>query len=239
MEIECVRIPEGEFWMGADPVGEEGDEYLGQPRHRVRLPEFWVSRTPVTQAQYQVYVAATRASAPDLWEGGKPLPGRERHPVVSVSWEDAQRYCEWLTETTDSVHRLPTEAEWEKAARGTDGRLFPWGNVWDAARCNTVESGLEATMPVGSHPQGASPYGVLDMAGNVWEWTSSARAGYPYVIDDGRESANEDLAVRRVVRGGSFMLDQKYARCAVRYGSDPTRRPWVYGFRVVKSNHGT
>jgi formylglycine-generating enzyme required for sulfatase activity len=187
----------------------------------------------VTQAQYQVYVEATRASAPDLWEGGKPLPGREEHPVVSVSWGDAQRYCAWLTEITGHVNRLPTEAEWEKAARGTDGRLFPWGDEWDATRCNTVESGREATVPVGSHASGASPYGVLDMAGNVWEWTSSARADYPYDAADGREGADESNCGRRVVRGGSFLLDQKYARCAIRYGSDPERRPWMYGFRIV------
>jgi formylglycine-generating enzyme required for sulfatase activity len=217
--------------MGADPAGEEGDAYLGQPRHRVYLPEYWISRTPVTQAHYQVYVEATRANTPDLWEGGKPLPGREQHPVVSVSWEDARRYCAWLSETAGRAHRLPTEAEWEKAARGTDGRIYPWGDEWDAARCNTSEGGLEAVAPVGGYPQGASPYGVLGMAGNVWEWTSSARADYPYDARDGRE--DQEIETRRIVRGGSFLLDRRYARCAVRYGSDPARRAWMYGFRVV------
>jgi formylglycine-generating enzyme required for sulfatase activity len=219
--------------MGADPVGDEGDAYLGQPRHQVCLPEFWIARTPVTQGQYQAYVEATRVGAPDLWEGGKPLPGMQDHPVVSVSWEDAQRYCVWMTETTGNRHRLPTEAEWEKAARGTDGRAYPWGDEWDAACCNTSECGLEAMAPVGSYPQGASPYGVLGMAGNVWEWTSSARAEYPYDAADGREAAHRGDSARRIVRGGSFLLDHRYARCAVRYGSDPLRRPWMYGFRVV------
>ena len=157
LELAFVRVPEGAFWMGAAATAEEGDAYLGQPRHQVWLPEFWISRTPVTQALYQAYVETTRASAPDLWEGGKPLPGREQHPVVSVSWEDALRYCAWLSEAMGVGYRLPTEAEWEKAARGTDGRIFPWGDEWDASRCNTVESGLEAVTPVGCHSQGASP----------------------------------------------------------------------------------
>jgi formylglycine-generating enzyme required for sulfatase activity len=234
MELEFSKVPAGEFWMGADLAGNEEDAYLGQPQHRFFLPEFWISRTPVTQAHYQAYVEGTRANTPDLWEGGKPLPGMEQHPVVSVSWQDARRYCAWMTETTGQVYRLPTEAEWEKAARGIDGRTFPWGDAWDPSCCNTSESGLDATTPVGSYPHGASPYGVLDMAGNVWEWTSSARADYPYDAGDGRESDDDSADVRRIVRGGSFLLDQRYARCATRYGSDPTRRPWVYGFRVVR-----
>jgi formylglycine-generating enzyme required for sulfatase activity len=224
--------------MGADPVGEDGDAYLGQPRHRVYLPEYWIARTPVTQAQYQTYLAATKVGAPDLWEGGKPLPGLEQHPVVSVSWEDARRYCAWLAETARREVRLPTEAEWEKAARGADGRVYPWGDAWDAARCNTAESAREAMSPVGSYPQGASPYGVLGLAGNVWEWTSSARAGYPYDPDDGRETVVEGDERRRIVRGGSFLLDRRYARCAVRYGSEPYKRTWVYGFRLAMEAGG-
>jgi len=230
---EFVRIPAGEFWMGADSIGQDEDAYLGQPRHQVYLPEFWMARTPVTNTQYQAYIEATKANPPSLWEGGKALRGTENHPVVSVSWEDARRYCDWLTETSGRAFRLPTEAEWEKAARGPDGRVYPWGDVWDPALCNTSETGLEATTPVDCYPLGASPYGVLDLAGNVWEWTSSARAGYPYNAADGREVADAGNSVRRVVRGGSCLLDHRYARCAIRYGSDPHRRPWVYGFRVV------
>jgi formylglycine-generating enzyme required for sulfatase activity len=153
--------------------------------------------------------------------------------VVAVSWEDARRYCAWRTETSGRAHRLPTEAEWEKAARGPDGLLYPWGDKWDPTYCNTAEGGLEEMAPVGSYPQGASPYGVLGMAGNVWEWTSSARADYPYDPADGREAVKEGDCSRRIVRGGSFLLDRRYARCAVRYGADPLRRTWVYGFRVV------
>jgi formylglycine-generating enzyme required for sulfatase activity len=169
------------------------------------------------------------------------------HPVVGVSWYEAVAFCRWLTERSrvegvnldlfdqpgEWVVRLPTEAEWEKAARGADGRVYPWGDAWDAARCNTAESAREAMSPVGSYPQGASPYGVLGLAGNVWEWTSSARAGYPYDPDDGRETVVEGDERRRIVRGGSFLLDRRYARCAVRYGSEPYKRTWVYGFRLA------
>jgi formylglycine-generating enzyme required for sulfatase activity len=204
----------------------------------------------------------------------------ERHPMVFISWADARAYCGWLEEQLQVAGgklkvwrdgqpetlnlepetltvRLPTEAEWEKAARGPDDRLYPWGNKWDVARCNTAESGWEGTTPVDAYPQGASPYGVLDLAGNAWEWTSSARDPYPYDAEDGREDPavgdsvhRDDIidpsdstcrrdgtcrrdSIRRVVRGGSFLLDRRYARCAVRYGSAPERRTWIYGFRIA------
>jgi formylglycine-generating enzyme required for sulfatase activity len=261
VEIDLVHIPAGEFWMGGEPVEGEDDGYLGQPRHRVYLPEYWIGRTPVTNAQFLPFVRATGHHTPDHWEGGRPLEGTEQHPMTFVSWEDARAYCDWLEEqlhvagcrlnvwhggqpSTLNVTRplvgpvtlavrLPTEAEWEKAARGPGGRVYPWGDEWDAARCNTAESDRTGTTPVGAFPQGAGPYGVLDMAGNVWEWTSSARGPYPYDPGDGREEPHVDA--RRIVRGGSFLLDRRYARCAVRYGSTPDRRTWVYGFRVAVS----
>jgi formylglycine-generating enzyme required for sulfatase activity len=260
--------------MGSDPVEGEDDGYLGQPRHRVYLPGYYLARTPVTNAQFLPFVQATGHHMPDHWEGGHPLPGAEQHPMVFVAWEDARAYCAWLEEKIQVEHcklnvwrdgqlaslspqlgtfsvRLPTEAEWEKAARGTDGRAYPWGDEWDAARCNTTESGWSATTPVDAYPQGASPYGVLDMAGNAWEWTSSARKPYPYDAEDGREDPPADgsvrrddiigpsdgvrrrAGIRRVVRGGSFLLGRRYARCAVRYGSAPERRTWIYGFRIA------
>ena len=272
VDIDLIHIPAGEFWMGSDPAVGEENGYLGQPRHRVYLHEYYIGRTPVTNAQFLPFVQATGHHMPDHWGGGGPLEGAEQHPMTFVSWADARAYCAWLEEqlkveryklnvwrdgqrSTFNLElsalsvRLPTEAQWEKAARGTDGRVYPWGDAWDAARCNTEESGWRATTPVGAFPQGASPYGALDMAGNVWEWTSSARAPYPYDAVDGREEAStedgvrrEDIIdpnagargdpIRRIVRGGSFLLDRRYARCAVRYGSVPERRTWVYGFRV-------
>ena len=124
-------------------------------------------------AQYRAFVAATGREAPDGWTNRAPARGEEDHPVVHVSWYDARDYCQWLSEVTGRSYALPSEAEWEKGARGTDGRIYPWGNQWDATRCNSWESRLGKTTSVHAYPQGASPYGVLDMAGNVWEWTRS------------------------------------------------------------------
>ena len=173
VDIDLVHVPAGEFWMGSDPSAGEDDGYLGQPRHRVYLPDYCIGRTPVTNAQFLPFVRATGHHMPDHWEGGGPLEGAEQHPMTFVSWGDARAYCGWLEEQlkvsgfklnvwcdgqvstcnlqpATLVVRLPTEAEWEKAARGTDGRVYPWGDEWDAARCNTAESGWEATTPVGA-----------------------------------------------------------------------------------------
>jgi formylglycine-generating enzyme required for sulfatase activity len=122
---------------------------------------------------------------------------------VYVTWHDAMAYCRWLARVTGRAYRLPSEAEWEKAARGTDGRIWPWGNKWDSKRCNSREGGPGNTTPVGQYsPQGDSPYGCVDMAGNVWEWTLSLLKDYPYDPKDGREDAQAEG--RRRLRGGAF-----------------------------------
>ena len=152
---------------------------------------------------------------------------------MSVTWHDAVAYCQWLSQKTEKPYRLPSEAEWEKGARGNDGRIYPWGNQWDAKRCNSEEGGKGDTTPVGAYPQGASPYGLLDMAGNVWEWTLSVYKGYPYDPEDGREDLEAEGL--RVLRGGAFRYSRRLGRCASRVGIDPYRRYWHYGFRVVVS----
>lgn len=149
---EIITIPAGPFLMG-------------QPPQLVELPEFQIAKYPVTIAEYIRFVEATGHRRPDSWPRNEYPWDLARHPVVSVSWEDAVAYAEWVGA------RLPTEAEWEKAARGTDGRNYPWGNEFMAENCHTSESGSDGPCPVEAHPAGASPYGVMDMAGNVWEWT--------------------------------------------------------------------
>ena len=171
----------------------------------------------------------------------------EKHPVASVCWHDALAFCEWLNQKhgrnlPPGYHfRLPSEAEWEKAARGTDGREWPWGNDFDAALCNSREKGKVCTTPVGAYsPQGDSPYGVADMSGNVWEWTltlwgtdrDKSDYVYPYVGDDGRENQAAGDGAFRIIRGGSFKDDRKGMRCACRDLDPPHYSLNNLGFRV-------
>jgi formylglycine-generating enzyme required for sulfatase activity len=203
----------------------------------------------VTNTQYLAFVQATGHRRPAHWQDGKPLPGQEEHPVVNVSWYDALAYCRWLAEVTGRPYRLPSEAEWEKGARGDGGRIYPWGDGWDAARCNARRepgdySGApseEGVTSVLAYPAGASPYGALDMAGNVWEWTLSlwGEGGheptfkYPYDLADGRENVEAPTDVRRVLRGGSFNYGLASARCACRNRVAPESMNWYVGFRVM------
>jgi formylglycine-generating enzyme required for sulfatase activity len=204
------------------------------------LPDYHLAKTPVTNAQYAAFVEATDHRQPKHWKDRKPPSGKEDHPVVYVSWHDAVAYCRWLAEVTGRPYRLPSEAEWEKGARGTDGRIWPWGNQWDAERCNTWEGGKRTT-PVGAYPEGASPYGLLDMAGNVWEWTRSLWGEdwqepsfkYPYDPDDGREDLEAPDTVRRVLRGGSWHNDRDSARCVERNWRLPDYSHNYLGFRLV------
>lgn len=156
-EIELVSIPAGSFLYGEDK----------QPRETAA---YQIGKYPITNKQYQTFVEATGHPKPAYWENGIP-PGKEDHPVVNVSWHDAKAFCTWLAEATGMPYRLPTELEWEKAARGMDGREYPWGGHFDFAKANTWSSTIHDTSPVDAYPKGVSPYGVLDMAGNVWEWT--------------------------------------------------------------------
>jgi len=159
-EPEMILIPAGEFLMGSDPAKDENAQKEEQPQHKLYLPDYYIAKTPVTQAQYAAFVRATGYRAPDdNWRGQTPPPGKENHPVVLVTWDDAVAYCRWLSGVTNKLYRLPSEAEWEKAARGPDGRIYPWGNSWDKQRCNTEEGGRGDTTPVGGQPLRRVGYG--------------------------------------------------------------------------------
>lgn len=233
--VPYVYVPAGEFMMGS-PDGIGGfDEH---PQHSVLLDAFWIMQTEVTNAQFAKCVATGACTAPDnsRWQD----TAYADHPVTAVDWSQANAYAEWVG------GRLPTEAEWEKAARGTDGRTYPWGdeqpNESSANCCNFVGD----TMPVGSYPAGASPYGLLDMAGNVWEWTADWYDSRYYgesQYSDPTGPTGPFFGDLRALRGGSFLLpigsfvgDSSDVRSAGRLRHIPGDQNALVGFRVVASS---
>jgi serine/threonine-protein kinase len=227
---EMVSIPAGSFWMGGadgDPEAQPNE----RPRHEVSTWAYEIAKYPVTNAQYEAFVQATGCTPPPHWPDASPPPGKTDHPVVCVGLHDAQAYCHWLGQVTRRVCRLPSEAEWEKAARGSgpDARRYPWGDSWSEGMCNTVESGVGDTTPVDEfEPTNVSRFGAVDMAGNVWEWTES-----PYWRYDGSGGLGMLIGPRYVVRGGAWSIPYTHARvsCRGRYG--PEKRATYLGFRVV------
>ncbi|WP_457653251.1 formylglycine-generating enzyme family protein [Rhodocaloribacter sp.] len=208
-----------------------------QPQHEVFLSGYAIGKYPVPNREYQVFVLDTDRQPPSHWDGTEYSKSRGGHPVVNVTWEDATAYCEWLSRRTGKPYALPTEAQWEKAARGTDARIFPWGNTWDPNRLNSWEEGAGDTTPVGTYsPAGDSPCGAADMVGNVWEWcrdwfsetTYRDREGQEVRDPEGPESGNT-----RVLRGGSFSQDAQNVRCVLRRWDFPNDRYDRLGFRVV------
>ena len=205
-----------------------------RPQHTVELSAYWIGKYPVTNAEYRAFVLD--AGRDQYWD---ELHQKDKgdHPVVGVTWEDTTAFCKWLSEKTDKDYQLPTEAQWEKAARGTDGRIYPWGNEWDASRLNSYEGGRRDTSPVGQYsPKGDSPYNVGDMAGNVREWCADwydkaeyKRRAFGGVVDP--EGPKEGTF--RVLRGGAFSYSGVRVRCAARYGYAPYGRDYDIGFRVV------
>lgn len=222
--LTLVLVPAGEFLMGSDRTKDKHAEEDEEPQHAVDVADFYIAKNPVTQAQFDVFCKACKrlSIGTRLMRGSrraKKAEARTEHPAVGILWEDAIAFCNWLSKETAQTVRLPTEAEWEKAARGGDGRIYPWGDDWDRTKCNTAKAGSflsrSTTSPVGQYsPEGDSPYGSSDMVGNVWEWCQSLYRPYPYKADDGRETLEADGA--RVVRGGSWSDTRKMARCACR-----------------------
>ncbi len=224
---EMVLVPAGKFAMGPG-------------RREVYVDAFYIDRTPVTNAQFATFLEATNYKPTDAgakrflahWRDGKPPRGEDEHPVVFVSWFDARAYAAW------AGRRLPTEAEWEKAARGTDGRRYPWGRAEPRPSHANFGRSRDKTTPVGSYPDGASPYGILDLAGNVWEWCEDVFDEDFYLNGP---NMNPKLASKpnrksgHVMRGGSFMYDARALRTYARMGFDPHYRFAEGGFRCAKS----
>jgi formylglycine-generating enzyme required for sulfatase activity len=218
-QFKFVRVPAGEFFMGSTDQDHHA-RAEEKPQRLVYLPEFWISKFTITDADYLAYSKDMHIPRPAHWESQKNNTSRLRTPVVYVSAGDAVGFCEWLSLISRRKIRLPTEQEWEKAARGADGRIYPWGDTWGPRLCNGGNASMPGQlMPVGSFsPAGDSPYGAADMLGNVWEWTSSVFA---------------DWTTRQVLRGGCYSCPYHQLRCAYRYSVEPDFRGAAVGFRVV------
>ena len=235
--VEFVRIPAGKFLMGSNDNDKLAydDE---RPQRTVEIPsDYWMARYPVTNEQFARFVQ----EAAYTYGLAKDWTTKAKHPVVKVSWRDAIAYCKWLHSliahdigTLNTQVRLPTEAEWEKAARSVNGNEWPWGDDFDKDKCNSGEGKKGGTTAVGAYsPQGDSPYHVADMAGNVLEWCHSLFKPYPYAAGDGREDELDEG--ERMLRGGSFSNNQRLVRSAYRGYNLPDDRYDDYGFRVVVS----
>lgn len=263
-----IEIPAGPFTMGSDPKRDEQASHIELPQHRVDLPSYYLARWPVTVAQFAAFVrdSGHKPANPDC------LNDIANHPVVYVTWHEAMAYCHWLGKQLRPVaHQrlateellseperrfwqgladgslgvgLPSEVEWEKAARGIDGWIYPWGDLPDPQKANISKTGLDTTTAVGCFSGGTSIYGCEEMAGNVWEWTRSLWGedwrtptfNYPYNPSDGREDFNASDEIRRVLRGGAFRDSARDARCAARgHGNRGSRGGIDGGIRVVAS----
>lgn len=215
-----IYVPEGEFIMGTDG----GFDYES-PKHLINLEGFYIDKYEVTNYQYKRFIDVTGYKAPEYWEKNEFPEDKGHHPVVKVSYYDAEAYAKW------SGKRLPTEQEWEKAARYTDARQFPWGNEWNKELANIRKVlWLGKTKPVGSYPDGCSPYGIYDLSGNVAEWTSSFFK--PYV---GNIEPNKNYGESyKVVRGGSCGKSRVMAQAFRRDFLSPSDTKRDVGFRCAK-----
>lgn len=226
-----VFVPAGEFTMGSDLMPNE------KPIHTVALDAFRIDTFETTNALYQKCVAAQECRRPlDGNSGGDPgdyygNPAFDQFPVNLVAWDDAGQYCRWAGK------RLPTEAEWEKAARGTDARIFPWGNTFDPDRANSALNYGLVTTAVGSHPSGASPYGAQDMAGNVWEWAADWYDETYYAHSPQANPSGPLTGTMRIVRGGGYGGYDAGLRSSQRRDLVPDEHESYIGFRCVQSIH--
>ncbi|MGD2088398.1 MAG: SUMF1/EgtB/PvdO family nonheme iron enzyme [Candidatus Aminicenantes bacterium] len=265
--IIMVYIPPGKFKMGSNDYDNE------KPPHTIYLDGYWMGKYEVTVKQFSLFVKDTgyvtqaeRSGGSYTWTGDKweKIEGinwkkprfkqEDNHPVVCVSWIDAMKYCKWLSRINGLTLRLPTEAQWEKAARGTDQRKYPWGNpapsakivnfadkqAWLKEKFNwankDIDDGYAYTAPVGSYPAGASPYGLLDMAGNVWEWCSDWYDPNYYKSSPKVNPSGPDSGTGRVMRGGSWVNFAGVLSCSFRFIVVPSDRGFNLGFRLCIHN---
>jgi formylglycine-generating enzyme required for sulfatase activity len=238
-----VYIPPGKFTMGSNEYDKE------KPPHEVYLDGYRMGKYEVTIKQYMKFVNETKSHYPKWLEEGsqhhiktgshsyyKKFVSDENCPIVGVSWNDALAYCEWLSNKTGVKFKLPTEAQWEKAARGTDGREYPWGGREPDETLANFGGKIGKTTPVGSYPDGASPYGLLDMAGNVWEWCSDWY-GSDYYKNASRENPpGPKSGTGRVLRAGSWDYEAVFLRCSYRFYDNPSYRGSGVGFRLCQDN---
>jgi len=218
-------VPRGEFVMGSNERwDDEAPEYIES------VETFHIDLHEVTNANYHLFASATKREPPYHWSEGNIPAGKEDHPVIYVSWHDANAYCKW------SGKRLPTEQEWEKAARGENGNIYPWGNEWSLDKSNNPYKGSTGTQPVGSYPEGRSPYGLYNMSGNVWEWVDSFYLPHPGNTIPRAEYGKD----KRVLKGGSWFDCLSYG-CGLsaptfnRSFFTPEVKNNSFGFRCAKS----
>ena len=247
-EPQLVKIPTGKFLMGStkeqvvQAIMLGAENYLlerEQPQHIVELSDYFIGKYPITNREYQIFVFNAKHNPPLGWDGDQYPAEKSGHPVVNISWDDANTYCKWLAEKTKKNYRLPTEAEWEKASRGENGLIYPWGVEFDPKKANTSESNVGDSSEVGQFsPNGDSVYGCADMSGNVWEWCEDFFGENIYKTRINKISKDPLTPLKsysHVVRGGSFKDVQYYARCAYRDKSNPLYSQNDYGFRVALS----
>jgi formylglycine-generating enzyme required for sulfatase activity len=233
---ELVWIPAGKFLRGSPAGKGAGDE---RPQKEIALDGYWIYKTPVTLVQYKKFCAATGKKFEPTWgQGMHAAPeGDEGQYPAQASWYEAQAYAKAMGAT------LPTEAQWEKAARGTDGRVYPWGNEWEPAKCVSMEETIykfsPGFRPVGSYTNGASPYGVLDMAGGVWEWVVDWYSYDYYLTAPEKNPTGPEKGSHKVLRGGCSFYDERLSRTAARFINPPHVRDWTCtGFRCVVNAPG-
>lgn len=231
---EMVYVPAGEFMMGCNEAVDKRCATNEKPYHKVYLDAYYIDKYEVTVAEYTACVKAgkcTLGNSGDFCNYGRE--DRQNHPINCVDWNQARTYCEWMGK------RLPTEAEWEKAARGTDGRVYPWGNIWNPRNANWDDNGREGgyteTTPVGSFAGGVSPYGAYDMSGNVWEWVSDWYDGGYYKISPSSNPRGPESGRFRVLRGGGWLsLNPNYLRASIRIRNVPDDTNGSVGFRCAR-----